>query len=109
MKEVRRHHEFIRVNHFRDLVEAAGIPTMMRNEHLVHGVVEIPIPEFYPNLCVMNDQDYKEACSIFDQALEAEKTHPGEELPCPECEENNPAKSAECVACQTPLKSPKPC
>ena len=109
MREVYRHHEFIRVNHFRDLIEAAGIPTMLRNEHLVHGVVEIPIPEFYPNLCVMNDEDYEEAWSIIHQALEAEKIHPGEDLSCPECGENNPANFAECFACQTPLESPKPC
>ncbi|MDB4438014.1 DUF2007 domain-containing protein [bacterium] len=109
MKEVYRHHEFIRVNHFRDLVEAAGIPTMLRNEHLVHGVVEIPIPEFYPNLCVMNEEDYEEAWTIINNVIEAEKAPPGDDVSCPECGENNPANFAECFACQTPIVTSNPC
>lgn len=103
MKEVFRHHEYIRVNQFRDMVEAAGIPTMLRNEHLVHGVVEIPIPEFYPNLCVMNDDDYEEAWTIIRDALEAEKNQPDEDLKCPQCGEMNPGNFAECFSCQSSL------
>lgn len=103
MKEVFRHHEYIRVSHFRDLVEAAGIPTMLRNEHLVHGVVEIPITEFYPNLCVMNDDDYEAAWTIIRDALEAEKVHPGEDVKCPQCGEPNPGNFAECFSCQSAL------
>lgn len=104
MKEVFRNHELIRVSHFRDLVEAAGIPTMLRNEHLVHGVVEIPIPEFYPNLCVLNDEDYQAAWTIIHDALEKEKEGPGEDLMCGECGEMNPGNFAECFACQKPLR-----
>lgn len=103
MKEVFRHHEYIRVSYFRDLVEAAGIPTMLRNEHLVHGVVEIPIPEFYPNLCVMNDEDYQEAWEIINKVLENEKLVPGEDVICPKCGENNPSNFGECFSCQTPI------
>lgn len=100
MKEVYRNHEFIRVNHFRDLVEAAGISTILRNEHLVHGVVEIPIPEFYPNLCVLKDEDYPAAWQIIWTALEKEDEAPGEDLKCEECGEMNPGNFAECFACQ---------
>lgn len=109
MKEVFRHHEYIRVNQFRDLVEAAGIPTMLRNEHLVHGVVEIPIPEFYPNLCVMNDEDYEAAWKIINEVIEAEKNPPEEDLVCAHCGENNPGNFGECFACQKPLTETNPC
>lgn len=109
MKEVFRNHELIRVSHFRDLVEAAGIPTMLRNEHLVHGVVEIPIPEFYPNLCVLNDEDYEQAWKIIQAALESEKEAPGEEVRCPQCSEMNPGNFAECFSCQSPLTVSEPC
>ena len=105
MKEVYRNHEYIRVSQFRDLVEAAGIPTMLRNEHLVHGVVEIPIPEFYPNLCVMNDEDYEAAWEIIRAALEAENAPAGEDLQCGQCGEINPGNFAECFSCQQPLSS----
>ena len=103
MREVYRNHELNRVSHFRDLVEAAGSPTMLRNEHLVHGVVEIPIPEFYPNLCVMNVEDYQAALEIVRDALEKEGEAPGEDLMCGECGEMNPGTFAECFACQKPL------
>lgn len=109
MKEVYRHHEYIRVSHFRDLVEAAGIPTMLRNEDLVHGVVEIPITEFYPNLCVMNDEDYEDAWKIIKDVLEAEKQDPGEDLVCPKCGERNPGNFVECFNCQTTLSKVPPC
>ena len=109
MKEVYRHSEFIRVNHFRDLLEAAGIPTMLRNEFLVHGVVEIPIPEFYPNLCVMNDEDYKEAWTIINKVIEVENIPVGDDVSCPKCREHNPENFAECFACQTPLATTDPC
>ncbi|MFT6864184.1 MAG: hypothetical protein ACJAVK_002747 [Akkermansiaceae bacterium] len=107
MKEVFRHHEYIRVNQFRDLVEAAGIPTMLRNEHLVHGVIEIPIPEFYPNLCVMSDDDYEEAWNIIKTVIEEEKDSPGDDLVCAHCGEKNPGNFGECFACQKPLTDSK--
>jgi len=109
MKEVYRHHEYIRVSYLRDLVEAAGIPTMLRNEDLVHGVVEIPIVEFYPNLCVMNDEDYKEAWEIVNRVIEAEKQSPGEDLICPKCSEANPGNFEECFSCQSPLTPLEQC
>jgi len=109
MREVYRHHEFIRVSHFRDLVEAAGIPTMLRNEALVHGVVEIPITEFYPNLCVMNDDDYEDAWKIIKDVIDAEKRDPGDDLICLKCGEKNPGNFAECYNCQTPLSEVQSC
>jgi hypothetical protein len=109
MKEVFRHHEFIRVSLFRDRVEAAGISTMLRNEALVHGVVEIPSPEFYPNLCVMNDEDYQEAWEIIHKMIEEEKVIPGDDLICPRCGEKSPSNFGECFSCQTPLTDQEPC
>ena len=106
MKEVFRHHEFIRVSHFRDLVEAAGIPTMLRNENLVHGVVEIPIPEFYPNLCVMDDDDYEAAWSIINKVIENEEDPVDDDVACPKWGEENPANFAECFCCQSPISLP---
>ena len=109
MKEVFRHNEFIRVSMFRDLVEAAGIPTMLRNEHLVHGVVEIPITEFYPNLCVMNDEDYPAAWEIIHEVLESEKEAVGEDVICAKCGESNPSNFGECFSCQTALSHTTSC
>lgn len=103
MREVYRHHEFIRVNYFRELLEAEGIPTMLRNEHLVHGVVEIPIPEFYPNLCVLHDEDYAKAWGMIRSALEAEAESNEPEVICAGCGEVNPGNFGECFSCQKSL------
>lgn len=59
MRELFREQSIIRVNFFQSLLEAEGISTLIRNEHLTaSGLSEIPIPEFFPALCVMNDEDY---------------------------------------------------
>jgi hypothetical protein len=103
MKEVFRAHDFSKVSHFRDLLEAAGISTMLRNENLVHGVIEVPIPEFYPNICVMNDDDYQHAWEIIRQEIESSQADPGPDLECPHCQEANPGNFAVCFSCEKPL------
>ncbi len=107
MKEIFRHHDITRVNYCRELLEAAGIPTMLRNEHLVHGVIEIPIPEFYPNLCVMKDADYERGWKILNEDAKASEKDPGPDLACPHCGEMNPGNFAACYSCEKPLLSPK--
>jgi len=75
----------------------------------VHGVVEIPIPEFYPNLCVMNDDDYQEAWEIIHKVLEEEKALPGEDVTCSKCGEKSPSNFGECFACQSAFNLEKSC
>lgn len=59
MKELFRHKDHAMVAYYKSVLEAKGIPVMLRNEYLaMSGLAEIPIPEFYPNICVMNDEDY---------------------------------------------------
>ena len=54
MKELYRHKEHSTVAYYKSILESEGIPTMLRNEHTtMAGLSEIPIPEFYPNICVM--------------------------------------------------------
>ncbi len=60
---------------YQSLLEAAGIATHVRNRDLVVMVTEVPIPEFFPALCVVNDGDYDRALEI----LKAQRDTGGKE------------------------------
>ena len=62
MKELFRERDAARVGFYQSLLEAEGIPTHVRNRDLVTTMgTEVPIPEFFPALCVINDEDYDAA------------------------------------------------
>ena len=101
MKEVFRHREFIIVSQYRSFLESEGITTLLRNEHLSN--TEVLIPNFYPNLCVLNDEDYsraKEAIRNFNTKMD---TAINTELICEHCGERNPGNFEICYACNKPL------
>ena len=64
MRELFRERDPALVGMYQSLLEAAGIPTHVRNRDLVVMMTEVPIPEFFPALCVVNDDDYDRALSI---------------------------------------------
>ncbi len=62
MKELFRERDATRIGFYQSLLEAEGIPTHVRNRDLVTTMgTEVPIPEFFPALCVINDDDYEPA------------------------------------------------
>ena len=70
MRELYRHKEFSTVAYYKSLLEAEGISVLLRNETLqMSGLSEIPIPEFYPNICVMNDEDYEKEKNFYDKYI----------------------------------------
>jgi hypothetical protein len=100
MKELFREQDFTRVAFFQGLVEAEGIPTLIRNQHLTgSGLTEIPIPEFFPALCVLHDDDYVRAVQIIRKHLVEQNTEPQTEIPCPACGEINPGNFETCWSC----------
>lgn len=100
MKELFRERDITRVNYFKAVLEGSGIPTMIRNEFLTtSGITEIPIPEFFPALCVMNDEDYAEAVAIIKDHLEANQKHADIEVSCASCGEVNPGNFETCWSC----------
>ncbi len=91
MRELYRHKDHSMVAYYKQLLEAAGIPVMLRNEHLtMTGLSEIPIPEFYPNICVINDSDYEKAWEIMRIAIHENAMNSDEEVTCAACGEANP-------------------
>lgn len=100
MKELFREPDFTKVSFYQALLENAGIPTLIRNQHLTaSGLTEIPIPEFYPALCVMEDSDYDAAVGIIREALIESQKPPGPDVTCPSCGETCPGNFSQCWNC----------
>ena len=104
MIEIFRDVSSVRVGHFQSVLEEQGIPTFIRNNNL--SVVEVPIPVFYPALCIMNDEDHDRAIQILNDIIQLEQSQT--EIPdvnCPHCEETNPANFETCWSCEGNLIS----
>lgn len=107
MKELFREQDITRVSYFRNVLEEAGIPTLIRNENLTNsGLSEIPIPEFFPALCVMNDDDYIPAVELIRSHLVADDASAAVDVPCPGCGEINPGNFELCWNCGAPIPTP---
>jgi hypothetical protein len=104
MKELFREQDITRVSYFKAVLEDCGIPTLIRNEYLtVSGLTEIPIPEFFPALCVLNDEDYVEAVAIIREHLSANQNNANIEVVCVSCGETNPGNFEICWSCGSEL------
>jgi hypothetical protein len=104
MKQLFREQYITRVSYYKTILEDLGIPTMIRNEYLtMSGITEIPIPEFFPALCVLNDDDHVEAVRIIREHLNAEQESDEEEIARASCGEINPGNFAICRSCGKPV------
>ena len=108
MKEIFRHRELIYVKQYADILEEAGVPTMIRNDLAMSGLTEIPIPEFYPNLCV-NEEDAVKAVEILNSHADRMSEGAEEEVACAACGEVNPGNFDVCYSCQEPMNPAESC
>jgi hypothetical protein len=97
MKELYRDRHLVQISRFQALLEAAGLPTFIRNEALSQA--EAPIPTFMPALCVVNDADYDQAVAIIRDTIRQAEESPATERPCPVCKEMNPGSFEICWNC----------
>lgn len=88
----------------RDLLEANGIPCVLRNEFLSAGRGEIPITETWPEVWITDDDDLERA-----QELVAAATKPPDPAArrwrCPTCNERVDPVFARCWKCGTDRRS----
>jgi len=99
MKDVYTHIDSSRVGLFKSLLDEAGIPCFVRNEASANLVTGVPIPVFYPALCVINDADYERATAIVAEYQEAPLPDTGE-WKCPHCQSLVPAGFDSCWNCE---------
>lgn len=98
MKELFRERDVAVVGYYQSIVEGEGIPTEIRNEHLT-GLTEFPIPDFYPTLFVINDEDYEPALNAIRRRNEENEKNADQETVCAKCSEVNPGNFEICWSC----------
>ncbi|MGJ8655875.1 MAG: DUF2007 domain-containing protein [Akkermansiaceae bacterium] len=104
MTEIFRHANLIKVSFYQRALEEQGIATLLRNESI--AMTEIPIPVFYPALCIMDEKDHKKALDILKEIMLREQTESNSpDINCPHCNESNPANFETCWSCSTELQN----
>ena len=85
------------VNNARNIVENAGIETVLRNEYASSAAGDLSPFDTWLELWVVNDSDYAEAMKIIE-TLSSGKNQ--EEWVCEKCGEKNDASFDICWQCQ---------
>ena len=112
MIDVFSHPDYTRVALARNLLEAAGIASFIRNEESHNLITGIPIALFEPKLCVMRDEDVAQARTIIDEGVagwvdeSGEGLDGGEEWTCGKCGETVPVEYGSCWNCDTVRDEP---
>jgi len=99
MYEVYRDRDTARVGLLNSILQESGIPTILRN-WTGSNITEIPIPDMFPNICVMNEEDIEPARELIRDYLFATPVD-GPEWTCPKCGEPNEGTFSECWSCQS--------
>ena len=103
MIEVYRSRDSAIVGHLQSLLEAEGIKTYLRNEHVSH--TGIAIQEFMPALCILDESDVDRGVDLIRAYLEASRVDTLTALTCPKCGESNPGNFAACWSCGASLEA----
>ncbi len=69
MKKVTSADTAVMINHYKNILEAEGIPCQVRNEHLNQIYGEMPFTEVWPELWVLHDIDYDRAKQLIDATI----------------------------------------
>ncbi|HEV7401563.1 MAG TPA: DUF2007 domain-containing protein [Chthoniobacteraceae bacterium] len=101
MREVYRNSDSGLVALYRSVLEDAGIVCHVYNWTTQQAVFRgcaaalVPLPMFFPTLCVVNDDDYAEAMSVLRTPAAA-----GADWTCASCGETVPGNFTSCWKCQ---------
>ena len=100
MKKIFEHMEYARVGHYEAILESEGIPTLVKNLGASVGTGEIPFTEIFPELWVVNDEDYDRALHLLE-SYQPPDTAGVTDWTCPECGEFVEKEFGECWNCST--------
>jgi Putative prokaryotic signal transducing protein len=106
VKEVFRNPDHAQVSVFAAILENEGIPCFTQNPILeqVLGTGWSPNSEFWPVLCVLDDDDYPEAMKVLTELRNPDQ--PSEkDWKCAACGETVPGNFARCWNCQAARES----
>ena len=94
MKRVFSSHNAVLVHHARNLLEAEGIATEMRNQMLSSAMGELPPAECQAEVWVVNDEDAPRAFGVLRRPAVA-----GPDWHCANCGETLAAQFSQCWKC----------
>lgn len=80
------------------LLDEAGIPCMIRNEHLAMALGELAPSDCSPEVWILNDEDYPSARDIVE-ALRNAKVETPDAWNCPGCGEAIEGQFTSCWSC----------
>lgn len=99
--EVYRDRDYAKVGMLEGILQAEGIPTILRNRNAVSMTTEIPIPVMFPNICILHIDDLERAKEIIHAYTQQPDTIVGNDWACPACGQDNGGNFSECWSCQT--------
>lgn len=97
MKKLTSAPSLVTIHHYRNLLQAEGIATEIRNEHFGSILGEMPFTETWPQLWVINDLDFDRAKQLIDGSALDES--PQDIWKCARCGEENEGQFAACWKC----------
>jgi hypothetical protein len=104
MKELFRSSDTALIGFYESILDDAEIPHFVRNgttqQTIVGGLMTaiLPLPEFWPALCVVNDHDHPEAMRLLREVREAGPTSKDDWI-CVPCGETAPGNFTACWNC----------
>jgi hypothetical protein len=105
VKEIFRSCDTARIGLYQSFLEEAGICCFVRNDVTQQALFGLaaaffPLPEFFPTLCIVKDEEYPEALAILRKFQSSEPLSEND-WQCARCGENVPASLGICWNCGT--------
>ena len=100
MIKVFTHESFVLVSHVKNILQEAGIATLVKNERLAGALGEIPYLETWPELWVLENREADQARGLITDAMA--EAPAGGSWTCANCAEVNESQFAACWHCQSP-------
>ena len=99
MKKVYENMEYTRVGYFQSILEGEGIRTTIKNYGASTAMGELPFTEVFPELWVLDDQDFERAAKLIRDELDEPPKPKTGEWTCSKCGSVVDAGYSECWKC----------
>tara|TARA_R110001592_G_scaffold110641_1_gene307158 strand:+ start:9950 stop:10276 length:327 start_codon:yes stop_codon:yes gene_type:complete len=97
MKMVYSNESLFLVNNIKNIIEAAGIVTFLKNEFTQGAVGEVSVFDCWPEIWVLENSDYEKALAVI---ANVQKLLSMDDWICNKCGEKNHASFEVCWQCQ---------
>ena len=98
MRQVFVSQNLIEVESFEDILTQDGIPCTIKNKRGTSLAGEVPFAEVFPELWVINDEDFSKAKELLDDWVKA-GTSGGSTWQCQSCGEQHSSEFTSCWKC----------